>query len=73
MELRHVVDAVLYMTSLNMLRARGCPQRQEPMVGIRERPTAADGDEAGVTLLGEDHIPLHRIVRPTRASVRREA
>jgi hypothetical protein len=25
------------------------------MVGVRERPAAADGDEAGVAVFGEDH------------------
>ena len=25
------------------------------MVGVRERPPAADGDEAGVAVFGEDH------------------
>ena len=38
-----------------MLCARGRPQSQEPMVGVRERPPAADGDEAGVAVFGEDH------------------
>ncbi len=28
----------------NVLRARGRPQGQEPMVGLRERPPAADGE-----------------------------
>jgi hypothetical protein len=46
----------------NMLRARGSPQGQEPMVGVRKRPPAADGDEAGVTIFGEDHgIPGDRL------------
>ena len=35
--------------------ARGSPQSQEPMVRVRERPPAADGDEAGVTVFGQDH------------------
>ena len=39
----------------NVLRARGSPQRKEPMVGVRKRPPTADGDEAGVAILGEDH------------------
>jgi hypothetical protein len=39
----------------NVLCARGRPQSEEPMVGVRERPTATDGDEAGVAGLGEDH------------------
>jgi hypothetical protein len=39
----------------NVLCARGRPQSQEPMVGVRQRPAAADGDEAGVAVLGEDH------------------
>ena len=38
-----------------MLRARGRPQSQEPMVGVRKRPPTADGDEAGVAIFGEDH------------------
>jgi hypothetical protein len=38
-----------------VLCARGRPQSQEPMVGVRERPPAADGDEAGVAVFGEDH------------------
>jgi hypothetical protein len=32
--------------------ARGRPQCQEPMVVVRERPPAADSDEAGVAVLG---------------------
>ena len=39
----------------NVLCARCRPQSQDPMVGVRERPAAADGDEARVALLGEDH------------------
>ena len=39
----------------NVLCARGRPQSQKPMVGVRERPPAADSDEARVALLGEDH------------------
>ena len=39
----------------NVLCAHGRPQSQEPMVGVRERPAAADGDEAGVAVFGEDH------------------
>ena len=39
----------------NVLCARGRPQSQEPMVGVRERPPAADGDEAGITVFGEDY------------------
>ena len=39
----------------NVLCARGRPQSQEPMVGVRERPAAADSDEARVTVLGENH------------------
>src|SRR5574341_2088120 len=39
----------------NVLCAYGRPQSQEPMVGVRERPPAADGDEAGVAIFGEDH------------------
>src|SRR5689334_13117739 len=32
----------------NVLCARGCPQGEQPMVQIRERPAAADRDEARV-------------------------
>jgi hypothetical protein len=39
----------------NVLCARGSPQSQEPMVGVRERPPAADGDEAGVAVFWQDH------------------
>ena len=39
----------------NVLCARGRPQSQEPMVGVRERAPAADGDEPGVAVLGQDH------------------
>ncbi len=39
----------------NVLCARGRPQSQEPVVGIRQRPAAADGDKAGVAFFGEDH------------------
>jgi hypothetical protein len=39
----------------NVLCARRRPQSQEPMVGVGERSPAADGDEAGVAVLGEDH------------------
>ena len=38
-----------------MLGARGRPQSQKPMVRVRERPPAADGDEAGVAVFGENH------------------
>ena len=36
----------------NVLCARGCPQSQEPMVGVREDPTVAYRDETGVAVLG---------------------
>ena len=39
----------------NVLCARCRPQSQEPMVGVRERPSTADRDEARVALFGEDH------------------
>jgi hypothetical protein len=39
----------------NVLCARGSPQSQELMVGVRERPPAADGDEAGVAVFWQDH------------------
>jgi hypothetical protein len=39
----------------NVLCARGRPQSQEPMVAVRERSPAADGDEAGVAVFGKDH------------------
>jgi hypothetical protein len=35
----------------NVLGARGRPQSEEPMVGVRERPPATDGDETGVAVL----------------------
>jgi hypothetical protein len=40
----------------NVLRARGSPESQEPMVGVGKRPPTADGDEAGVAILREDHF-----------------
>jgi hypothetical protein len=40
----------------NVLGARGSPQSQEPMVGVRKGPPTANGDEAGVAVLGEDHV-----------------
>jgi DNA-binding CsgD family transcriptional regulator len=40
----------------NVLRARGSPESQEPMVGVGKRPPAADGDEAGVAIFREDHF-----------------
>jgi hypothetical protein len=39
----------------DVLRARGSPQSQEPMVGAPKRSPTADGDEAGVAIFGEDH------------------
>jgi hypothetical protein len=39
----------------NVLCARCRPHSQEPMVGVRERPSTADRDEARVALLGENH------------------
>jgi hypothetical protein len=39
----------------NVLCTRRRPQSQEPMVGIRERPPAADRDEARIAGFGEDH------------------
>jgi hypothetical protein len=39
----------------NVLCARGSPQSQKPMVGVRERPPAADGDEARVAVFWQDH------------------
>ncbi|MFN8487094.1 MAG: hypothetical protein U0350_05835 [Caldilineaceae bacterium] len=38
----------------NVLCARSRPNGEELMVGVRERPPAADGDEAGVAVFGED-------------------
>jgi hypothetical protein len=35
-----------------VLRARGTPQSQEPMVGVRKPSSTADGDEAGSRSLG---------------------
>jgi hypothetical protein len=52
----------------NVLCARGRPQREEPMVGVRECPPAADGDEPGVANLGQDHGST---VRPCCTSSRR--
>jgi hypothetical protein len=43
----------------NVLGARGRPQSEEPMVEVRERPPAADGDETRVAVLGEDHGTNH--------------
>jgi hypothetical protein len=53
----------------NVLRARGSPQGQKPMVGILKGPPTADGDEAGVAVFGEDHgrtigVLLRRLVQP---------
>jgi hypothetical protein len=39
----------------NVFCTCGSPQSQEPMVGVRERPPAADGDEAGVAVSRQDH------------------
>jgi hypothetical protein len=39
----------------NVLGGRRRPQSEELMVGIRECPPAADGDEPRVTVLGQDH------------------
>ena len=39
----------------NVLCARGRPESQEAMVGVRERGAATDRDEATVTVLGQDH------------------
>jgi hypothetical protein len=33
----------------------GRPRSQAPVVGVGERPAAADGDDAGVAVLREDH------------------
>ena len=46
----------------NVLCTRGRPQSQEPMVGVREGPSAADGDEAGVALFGENHCCTRPLV-----------
>jgi len=32
------------------------PQGQEPMIGVRERLPATDGDEAGVAVSWQDHV-----------------
>ncbi len=46
----------------NVLRARGSPQSQEPMVGVRKRSPTTDGDEAGVTIFGKNHgVPSDRL------------
>ena len=39
----------------NVLCTRSRPQSQELMIGVRERSPAADGDEAGVAIFGDDH------------------
>jgi hypothetical protein len=39
----------------NVLCARGSPQRQKPMIGVRERAPTADGAEAGVAVFWQDH------------------
>src|SRR5260370_41162729 len=46
----------------NVLRARGSPQSQEPMVGVGKRPPTADGDEAGVAIFREDHSFSSRLL-----------
>jgi hypothetical protein len=38
-----------------MLRASGRPQGEKLMVQIRERPAAADRNEARIAVLGENH------------------
>jgi hypothetical protein len=53
----------------NMLCARGCLQSQEPVVGVRERPPAADGDEAGVAVFGEDHGCTRPVASAQRLSL----
>jgi hypothetical protein len=60
----------------NVLCARGRPQSQEPMVGVRERPPAADGDEAGVAVFGEDYgytCPVASAQRSGSAALRSAA
>lgn len=39
----------------NVLCAHGRPQGQPPMVGVGQRPPAADSDEARVAVFGENH------------------
>ena len=39
----------------NVFCAYGGPQSQELVIGVRERPPAADGDETGVTVFGKNH------------------
>jgi len=39
----------------DVLGARRCPKGQEAMIGFREGPTPADGDEPGIALLGQNH------------------
>jgi hypothetical protein len=48
----------------DVLCARGRPQRQEAMVGVRERPPTADRDEAGVAVFREDHGCTIASMRP---------
>ena len=50
----------------NVFCARRRPQGQEPMVGVRECPPAADGDEPEVAVLGEDHA-TNRMRVPARS------
>ena len=50
-----------------MLCALGSPQSQEPVVGVRERPPAADGDEARVTVLWQDHGSRLHLARWNRS------
>src|SRR6266516_2427934 len=40
----------------NVLRARGSPESQAPMVRVGKRPPTADGDEAGIAIFREDHF-----------------
>src|SRR5262249_38441079 len=39
----------------DVFRTRCGPQGEQPMVGVCERPPAADGDEARVAVFREDH------------------
>ncbi len=39
----------------HVLGARCSPQGEKPMIRVRERPPATDGDESRIALFGEDH------------------
>ena len=47
----------------HMLRALGSPQREEAVIFIGEHSATADGDQAGIADLGEDHATSVPVVR----------